>query len=46
MLPAMTAAGERPAAVPAAAMTTAGEGQARVPAADRASGPRLDWTPQ
>jgi signal transduction histidine kinase len=46
MLPAMTAAGERPAAVPAAAMTTAGEGQARVPAPARAGEPRLDWTPQ
>jgi hypothetical protein len=44
MLPAMTAAGERPAAVPAAVMTTAGGRTAAVSAPAQAGQPRRDWT--
>ena len=46
MLPAMMAAGERPAAVPAAAMMAAGERAAAVPAPAQAGEPRRDWTPR
>jgi hypothetical protein len=45
MLPAMMAAGERPAAVPASAMM-AGDCPAAVPAPARAGQPRGSWTRQ
>lgn len=45
MLPAMMAAGERPAAVPATAMTAAGERPVAVRVPARAGEPRRDWTP-
>ncbi len=46
MLPAMMAAGERPAAVPAAAMAAAAEPPASVPAPAQAGQPCRDWTQQ
>lgn len=46
MLPAMTAAGECPAAAPATVMTAAGEWPAPVSAPVQAGQPRRDWTRQ